>query len=82
MENERDIQEARREAAMQRPRYLRLAASHITLALFCILPSVFQARLASYCTATCRAIGKIYFSRLAFIYTDLTFLFFLNSQSI
>ena len=33
-------------------------------------------------STTCRAIGKIYFSILAFIYTDLTFLFFLNSQNI
>ena len=41
-----------------------------TLMLFC----VFEQGLQSY-TATCRATGKICFSLLAFIYTDLTFLF-------
>ena len=50
-----------------------------TLMMFCVLPSscIFPAHSLgrSYYTATCRAIAKTGFSLLAFICTDLTFVF-------
>ena len=57
---------------------------YATPALLTARGLAYHARFAFFeqYSATCRAIGKIYFSLLAFIYTDLTFLFFLNSQNI
>lgn len=80
--NERDIRAASREPATRRPRYFKFAASHIMLAqslvrscCFAFFLLFFGQGLRSYYTATCRAVGKICFSLLAFISTDLTRIF-------